>query len=329
MISFPNVERVDDSLVVTWRGAPDASVFLSDNPSDAGIDVRAPDSPGVAVLPLPDPTKRYYVHLFAEGDPFVVTAERRLPLEGPSNVRDLGGYPTPAGPTRWGQVYRSDNPGLLTPHDVDLLLQLGIEVSCDFRSDGEVAEHPSVLSDAVGVEYFRYPISASGPDHTSSVEALKRGELRSFSFDDMADAYGRMLDWYSDAVAAVIREVADPTRGPVVFNCSGGKDRTGLTAALLLLMVGVDEGTVLDDYELSARYLPADRLEARYQAFAEMGIERDDVRGMFELKRITLKKTLAAVRERYGSIDSYLRDHMGLTDQDFAGVLAKLVSPVA
>ena len=101
-ITFPNVERSRDSLVVTWRGAPDASVFLSDNPEDAGTDVRAPDSPGAAVLELPNPQERYYVHLFADGGPFVVVAERRLPLEGPYNVRDLGGYSTPNGPTLWG-----------------------------------------------------------------------------------------------------------------------------------------------------------------------------------------------------------------------------------
>ena len=325
LISFANVERVDDSLMVTWRGAPDASVFLSEDPDDAGIDVRAPDSPGVAVLPLPDPKKRYFVHLFAEGNPFVVAAERRLAMEGPYNVRDLGGYATPVGPTKWGRVFRSDNPGLMTPNDVDFLKAQGVVMSCDYRGDGEVAENPSALRDTPGVTYERYAISATGPDHSSSVEALTSGELRTFSFDDMADAYGRMLDWYSDALASVIRHVANPDLGPVIFNCTGGKDRTGLTAALLLLMVGVDDGTVLDDYELSSRYLPVDRLEDRYTKLAALGIERDAVQGMFELKRVTLKKTLAAAREQYGSIDAYLRDHMGLTDADFAGVQQKLV----
>ena len=311
--------------MVTWRGAPDASVFLSDNPEDAGTDVRAPDSPGAAVLELPNPQERYYVHLFADGGPFVVVAERRLPLEGPYNVRDLGGYSTPNGPTLWGRVYRSDNPALLTAPDIAYLQHLGVEVACDYRSDREVEADPSKLASVDGISYERLPISSSGPDQTSVVDSLMDGTLRSFSFEDMADAYSRMLDWYSDSLAAVICHVANPARGPVLFNCQGGKDRTGLTAALLLLMVGVDDGTVLDDYELSSRYLPADRLEARYQALAAIDIDRDAVAGMFELRRKTLKITLAAVRERYGSIDAYLRDHMGLTDAEFAGVQKKLV----
>lgn len=324
-ITHANAERNEGSLVVTWRGAGDASVFLSDNPDDAGIDVRAPDSPGVAVLDLPDPQQRYYVHLFAEGGPFVVAAERRLAMEGPSNFRDLGGYTTPNGPTRWGQVFRADNPALLTSADITFLQRLKIDVSCDFRGDREVEEYPSALASVEGITYQRVSISASGPDHTSAIDGLMSGELKSFTFEDMAHAYGRMLDWNSDEVGAVIRHVADPECGPVLFNCTAGKDRTGITAALLLLMVGVADADVLDDYELSGRYLPIDRLAARYESMAEVGIERDAVEGMFEVRRKTLKLTLAAARERFGSIDAYLRDHMGLTNVDFAGVQKKLV----
>jgi protein-tyrosine phosphatase len=312
--------------VVTWRGAPDASVFLSTDPDDAGVDVRGPDSPGVAILRLPDPSVRYYVHLFADGDPFVVTAERRLPLEGAHNVRDLGGYPTPDGQTRWGRVYRSDNPGLLTQSDLGYLGCLGIDLSCDFRGDVEVGEFPSMLSELDGVRYERLPISSTGPNNLSAVAEMRAGRLRSFSFDDMAESYGRILDQHAGSLATVIRHVADRDQGPLVFNCSGGKDRAGLTAALLLLIVGVDEATVLDDYELSSRYLPSERLNERYEQLATVGVGRDDVRGMFELQRSTLRHALSAVRTRYGSVDSYLREHMGLDDRDFAGVNRKLVS---
>ncbi len=324
-VLFPHVERVDDSLIVTWRGAPDASVFLSETPDDAGVDVRAPDSPGLAVLALPDPTQRYFVHLFAPGEPFVVVAERLLPLEGPHNVRDLGGYATPNGPTRWGRVLRADNPGRLTPSDVAYLQRLGLATVCDYRADRETKEWPSKLVDVAGVSYQRLPISTGGPDQTSAMESLLRGELKEFTFDDMADAYGQMLHDFSDTLATVIRHVAEQGSGTLLFNCSGGKDRTGLTAALLLLMVGVDDSTVLDDYELSARYLPEARLSARYRQFAEFGIEKQAVAGMFEVRRSTLKRALADLRARYGSVDAYLRDHMGLDDATFAGVQASLV----
>ncbi len=326
-ITDVTVERIHDSFLVTWQGAPDASVFLSDNPDDAGVNVRAPDAPGIVAMSLPDPTQRYYVHLFADGGPFVVAGERRVALEGPHNVRDLGGYATPDGPTQWGRVFRADDPSLLTSADVAYLERLGITHSFDFRGDGEVDEAPSTLSTEGSIAYERLAIGTSGPNNQSVIEMLKAGELRQFTFDDMADGYGRMLHNHGDKFASVIRQVADPASGATIFNCTGGRDRTGLTAALLLLMVGVDERDVLDDYVLSSEYLPAEGVEERFQKLAALGIERDDLRGMFELRRETLDTTLGKLRKRHGSIEGYLRGKLGLDDDVFAGVRARLIEP--
>ena len=40
---------------------------------------------------------------------------------------------------------------------------------------------------------------------------------------------------------------------PLAFNCSAGKDRTGLGAALILDALGVPRATILADYALSDR----------------------------------------------------------------------------
>ncbi len=42
---------------------------------------------------------------------------------------------------------------------------------------------------------------------------------------------------------------------PAVVHCTHGKDRTGLLVALLLLMLGVDEAAVVQDYVLSEEEL--------------------------------------------------------------------------
>ena len=63
---------------------------------------------------------------------------RRLPLEGASNLRDLGGYATADGRhVRWGLVYRSDQLARLTDNDYEYLARLGIATVCDFRRDDE------------------------------------------------------------------------------------------------------------------------------------------------------------------------------------------------
>ena len=94
-ISHPNVWPVGDELVVTWRGGGEnVSVFVSDDPIDAGVEVRAPDSPNQVSVPRSD---RTYVHLFDPDHGFTVVAERLVGMDGVRNFRDLGGYPTDDG----------------------------------------------------------------------------------------------------------------------------------------------------------------------------------------------------------------------------------------
>ncbi len=59
-----------------------------------------------------------------------------------------------------------------------------------------------------------------------------------------------------------------------MLHCLGGKNRTGLAAALLLSWLRVDRDTVLDDYELSARCSPADRLPVVVDTFVASGNAR-------------------------------------------------------
>ena len=61
---------------------------------------------------------------------------------------------------------------------------------------------------------------------------------------------------------------ADPTRQPVVFHCTSGKDRTGITAALLLHSVGIPKETIVEDYFVSHSFaLSADHLVSVAGAF--------------------------------------------------------------
>ena len=53
------------------------------------------------------------------------------------------------------------------------------------------------------------------------------------------------------AAGAVMEGV---TQGAVVFHCTAGKDRTGVLAAILLLLLGVAEEDIIADYQVSFTY---------------------------------------------------------------------------
>ena len=81
---------------------------------------------------------------------------RRLPLEGLSNARDLGGYPVKGGgATSFRRFIRCEAPRDITDGDIDFLREYGVTVSIDFRGDSEIERHPSRLANVQGIEYRR------------------------------------------------------------------------------------------------------------------------------------------------------------------------------
>jgi protein-tyrosine phosphatase len=77
---------------------------------------------------------------------------RVIPMEGASNVRDLGGWPTRDGArVRFGRVYRSAALHGLTEADQARLTALGARHICDFRGEGERAKWPSRVPPGITV----------------------------------------------------------------------------------------------------------------------------------------------------------------------------------
>src|SRR5204862_6568767 len=64
-------------------------------------------------------------------------------------------------------------------------------------------------------------------------------------------AYLRMTELLSPNFALAVETVADAPEGAVVVHCFAGKDRTGLTCAMLLRLTGVAAEDIADDYGLS------------------------------------------------------------------------------
>lgn len=66
----------------------------------------------------------------------------------------------------------------------------------------------------------------------------------------MAVLYGIMMKQYADSFRRVLTAVLehDYSKGAVLWHCSEGKDRCGMTAALVLEALGVDRDTIMEDY---------------------------------------------------------------------------------
>lgn len=221
--------------------------------------------------------------------------QRRIPLEGCFNFRDLGGYPVAGGRrVRWRLLYRSDALHHLTQRDVELLQEeLRIGHIVDLRSSAEVASEGQGLLASGPARIHHLPLY-DGP----SAEGRERAESLS-----LADRYFLMADFARKPIVRVLETLAG-SDAPAVYHCAAGKDRTGVISAVLLGLLEVPDEIIVADYAASQEQLDAivDRLMGAegYQTMLE-ALPADTLHAVPE----TMVRFLEQLRDRYGSVETY------------------------
>ena len=237
---------------------------------------------------------------------------RHLSLEGVRNARDLGGYRTRDGRTvRWGRVYRSGALGEATARDVAALRKRGLRVVCDLRSGPERVAAPDGWVEAAGIAAWGQPATEEVGDSHKLLKACLASAAQTRGV--MTEAYRHMPFVQTAALAAVFNRLA---RGesPLLFHCSAGKDRSGGTAALLLLALGVPRETALQDYLLSN--LEFDALCRDFLLNPRHAAAHQDPSSawlpLIDSDPAYLEALFDAVFTRHPSIESYLDAELGL-----------------
>jgi protein-tyrosine phosphatase len=176
-------------------------------------------------------------------------AGRRLAWDGCFNVRDLGGLPAAGGRVvRRGALVRADALDRLTAAGWRALEAHGVRTVVDLRNEDE-----------------RHGDAARRPATVTTVPvALDRIEDRAF-WDRWSAGpvfgtplyYRPHLDRFPESTAGSVNAIARAAPGGVAFHCAGGRDRTGMIAAVVLALVGVAPADIAADYALSRECGPA------------------------------------------------------------------------
>lgn len=200
--------------------------------------VATTDRSGRVVVPYATTDRRYFI-LRDHGDKSVLhVAERVLPLEQGSNFRDGGGYKGADGKhVAWGRIFRSGAMPLLTELDYTTLEKLKITTIVDLRSTDERMIAPDMLDDRTGATFI------------SNDYSLK-GLMGGYGKGDGENAYRGMDRFLKPQLKQVFRAMLRD-EGAVMYHCSAGQDRTGITTGLILSALGVDRATILKDYHMS------------------------------------------------------------------------------
>jgi len=173
------------------------------------------------------------------------TRDRLVPLAGAYNFRDLGGYEGAGGrTTRWGTLFRSDTLHELTPADVDLIRSLGLATVIDLRTSAELEHTGRGPLAPEPMAYRHLSLIRDGGGEAMAAPA-PAGE-------DLAERYLWYLEVGRRSLVDALELVSEPARLPLVFHCAAGKDRTGVLAALVLGILGVDADVIVADYLITA-----------------------------------------------------------------------------
>ena len=241
--------------------------------------------------------------------------ERLISLQGAVNFRDLGGYATTDGQrTRWRVLFRADGLGELTEPDLDVVRTLGIRTVIDLRSGYEV-EQGRFDVDAHPVAFFHFPF----------IDALPNADEWNLRPGLLGSQYKEMLDEAGAQMVAALEVLAGDAARPAVFHCTAGKDRTGLLSAILLLLLGVDEPTVVADYALSGEAMARlrQKLIAKYPDGKEIISGIDEV---FSAEPANMVSLLEYLHQRYGSVEDYAI-HIGVSAVLLAALRDALLEP--
>ncbi len=242
-----------------------------------------------------------------------------LDWEGLHNVRDLGGQPlTGGGETRFGAYVRADTLDRLSDAGWQSLVDYGVHTVVDLRLAEERQIDPPPDLPLVSLHHPLLP--DFGHHDWDEINGLALDAAVSEATELV---YIEFLERYRERFGIAVTTIAsaDDT-GAVVFHCMGGKDRTGLIAALLLSVAGVEPGAITADYALSGENLRG-MLDA-WIAAAEDDGDRALRTRVSATPAEAMLGVLDMLDDRYGGAADYLRG-AGVDDASLAHVRRRLV----
>jgi protein-tyrosine phosphatase len=245
-------------------------------------------------------------------------------LAGVRNFRDVGGLPTEDGRrVRRGVLFRSGHLAHATPEDAAFLAGLGLHTVFDFRNADDIAlEGPDTalpgtrnlnmpLSDpAEGAEFWKTVRNGDLPALRAALAEGRGAERMTLAYRKLVlertAEHGRMLELLSEPDGAAV---------PALLHCAAGKDRAGTSMAVVLLALGVERSAIEADYlESNARHRRYKVVRGDGSTGSAIDPEVMELLDpLFEARVDYLRAAFATAEERWGSLDRYLADGLGLT----------------
>lgn len=234
-------------------------------------------------------------------------------LEGVLNFRDIGGYKTADGHTiRYNVVYRSATLHAMTLSDNEKLAPLKIRYEIDLRTEAERSAAPTNWGpnppEVIDIPFLHAGTPPPDPD-PAQVHAMMRRLYADYAVVN------------APAIGKVMHDLAQGDE-PALIHCTGGVDRTGMTVAVLMTLLGTSRKDIYREYLVSSKLTK----EEMQRTVANSGVTvSPKFLKAFSIDASSLDAFFDSIDKHYGSFAAYVRNGLKLSNQDVQNLRRKLL----
>ena len=235
--------------------------------------------------------------------------ENHIELQGEDNMRDLGGYVGAENKrVLYHKLFRSGDLSGLTSSDLKHLSTKNIYQIFDLRTTQERKEKKDMV--ITGALYYELSLlddsnsvaNGGTTDSNDVIGLILSGKVN--AKDVMFPVY--TMDEIKIAQWTKIFDLLESGQ-TTLWHCTAGKDRAGMTTALVLYSLGVDKKDIIEDFMKSNDYLAVSNqqtisyINSQYGAGAGekliplLGVEEDYITTFFN-----------DIESQYGTVDDFL-----------------------
>jgi len=258
----------------------------------------------------------------------MVTQESQtIGLTGVGNARQLGGYvTTDEKKIKDGVLLRTGKLSGAANEDIIVLTEkYHLAKIIDLRTTAEIEAAPDPVIDGISEENIRI-IDETSPTYlkamsvvrtedpvSDAITMVENGTISDTMYSELVtNTYGQ--NGYHEFFGKLLAH----EDGAFLFHCNGGKDRTGVAAVLLLSALGVDRDTIMEDFALSNDFYEKniDYMVSETEKRTDNATTIEGINAEIGADSVYMEKMFDAIDEKYGSMDTFLKEAIGLTDTD-------------
>ncbi len=251
--------------------------------------------------------RRYFLLRFNDKTDLIL-GTRAPKLGNVQNFRDLGGYQSNNGKiVRWGKVFRSGSLDSLDNPSQKLFRKFQIATLIDFRETSTFVAPPrqAGLKNVINL-----PINK--PFMFIAAKKIQNNELMSGDARLLMQDINRSFVFESSSVfRSMFNQLLVEDNYPVVLSDIYGKDAVGFATYLLLYVLDIPEDVIMDDYLLTNKYL--DKKAISIDLFNSPPEVQEAVTILMSTEERFINSALNAIKKRYGTIDNYLNEELGVS----------------